>query len=157
MRLSSHFLYLSRVLNMVQMCSRVTILENHTVDVIWDLIRIFFQFSQVINTSWILQSTLRILGFSGGVSGKEPSYQPRRYRRCWLDSWVRKIPWKRMCNPLRYSCLENPMDRGAWQAAVHGVTKSRTRLKWLSTHAQVCYTHKTAFQVILWDDSKIEL
>ena len=31
-------------------------------------------------------------------------------------------------NPLQYSCLENPMDRGAWWAAVHGVTKSRTRL-----------------------------
>ena len=30
--------------------------------------------------------------------------------------------------PLQYSCLENPMDRGAWQAAVHGVAKSRTRL-----------------------------
>ena len=30
--------------------------------------------------------------------------------------------------PLQYSCLENPMDRGAWQAAVHGVTNSRTRL-----------------------------
>ena len=30
--------------------------------------------------------------------------------------------------PLRYSCLENPMDREAWWAAVHGVTKSRTRL-----------------------------
>ena len=30
--------------------------------------------------------------------------------------------------PLQYSCLENPVDGGAWQAAVHGVTKSRTRL-----------------------------
>ena len=30
--------------------------------------------------------------------------------------------------PLQHSCLENPMDRGAWWAAVHGVTKSRTRL-----------------------------
>ena len=28
--------------------------------------------------------------------------------------------------PLQYSCLENPMDGGAWKAAVHGVTKSRT-------------------------------
>ena len=28
--------------------------------------------------------------------------------------------------PLQYSCLENPMDRGAWQATVHGVAKSRT-------------------------------
>ena len=31
-------------------------------------------------------------------------------------------------NPLQYSCLENPMDRGAWQAAVHRVTKSRMLL-----------------------------
>ena len=31
--------------------------------------------------------------------------------------------------PLKYSCLENPMGRGAWQAAVHRVVKSRTQLK----------------------------
>ena len=31
-------------------------------------------------------------------------------------------------SPLQYSCLENPMDRGAWEATVHGVTESRTRL-----------------------------
>ena len=31
-------------------------------------------------------------------------------------------------NPLQYSCLENPMARGAWRAAVHAVTKSQTRL-----------------------------
>ena len=38
-------------------------------------------------------------------------------------------------NPIKYSCLENPMDRGAWQATVHRVTKSLTQLKRLSTHA----------------------
>ena len=32
-------------------------------------------------------------------------------------------------NPLQYSCQENPIVRGAWQAIVHGVSKSRTRLK----------------------------
>ena len=32
-------------------------------------------------------------------------------------------------NPLRYPCLENPMDRGTWWATVHGVTKSWTQLK----------------------------
>ena len=36
-------------------------------------------------------------------------------------------------NPLQYSCLENPMDRGAWRAMVHGVTKSQTWLNCLST------------------------
>ena len=38
-------------------------------------------------------------------------------------------------NPLQYSCLENPVDRGAWWAAVCGVAQSRTRLKLLSMHA----------------------
>ena len=37
-------------------------------------------------------------------------------------------------NPLQYSCLENPMDRGAWQDTIHRVAKSRTRLKPLSMH-----------------------
>ena len=37
-------------------------------------------------------------------------------------------------NPLQYSCLENPMDRGAWQAAVHGVTKSKTQLSGEHSH-----------------------
>ena len=41
-------------------------------------------------------------------------------------------------NPLQYSCLENPMDRGAWLAVVHGVTKNQTRL---NTDTQ---TRKTA-------------
>ena len=36
--------------------------------------------------------------------------------------------WEGNGTPLQYSCLENPMDRGAWWAAVHGVTRSRTRL-----------------------------
>ena len=40
-------------------------------------------------------------------------------------------------NPLQYSCLENPMDRGAWWATVHGVTESQTQLS-VPAHA---YTH----------------
>ena len=36
--------------------------------------------------------------------------------------------------PLQYSCLENPMDGGAWKAAGHGVTKSRTRLRDFTFH-----------------------
>ena len=36
-------------------------------------------------------------------------------------------------NPLQYSCLENPMDRGAWQAMFHGVAKNQTGLKQLNT------------------------
>ena len=36
-------------------------------------------------------------------------------------------------NPLQYSCLENPRDRGAWRVIVHRVAKSQTQLKQLST------------------------
>ena len=36
--------------------------------------------------------------------------------------------------PLQYSCLENPMGGGAWKAAVHGVTKSRTQLSDFTFH-----------------------
>ena len=43
-------------------------------------------------------------------------------------------------NPLQYSCLENPMDRGAWWTTVHGVAKNRTLLKQLSMHA--CHLHR---------------
>ena len=40
-------------------------------------------------------------------------------------------------NPLQYSCLENPMDRGAWQATAHRVAKSRTQLSdFTHTHKQ---------------------
>ena len=47
-----------------------------------------------------------------------------------------RLPGEGNGNPLQDSCLENPMDRGAWRAAVHDVTKSRTRLKYLGqTHA----------------------
>ena len=41
-------------------------------------------------------------------------------------------------NSLQYSCLENPMDRGAWQATGHGVKKSWTQLKRLTIHAYMC-------------------
>ena len=40
-----------------------------------------------------------------------------------------RSPGGRNGNPLQYSCLENPMDRGAWRATVCGVTKSQTLLK----------------------------
>jgi len=46
-----------------------------------------------------------------------------------------RSPWGRNGSPLQYSCLENPMDRGVWWAAVHGVMRSQA---WLSNWA---YTH----------------
>ena len=44
-------------------------------------------------------------------------------------------------NPLQYSCLENPRDRGAWWAAIYGVAQSQTQLKWLSSSSIYKHTH----------------
>ena len=45
------------------------------------------------------------------------------------------------CNRLQCSCLENPKDRGAWQAMVRSVTKGQTGLKWLSIHTHVLFPY----------------
>ena len=67
------------------------------------------------------------------MSGKEPISQCKRHKRQWFSPWFGKIP----CHgkPLQYSCLEHPMHRAARWAMVHGLAKSQTRLKWLSTQA----------------------
>ena len=51
------------------------------------------------------------------------------------------MPWRRAWRPTPASCLENPMDRGAWWATVHGVTESWTRLERLSTSIVFPVTH----------------
>ena len=48
-----------------------------------------------------------------------------------------RFPGGKHLNPLQYSYLENPMDRGAWGDTVHGVAKSWTQLKRLGTHTQL--------------------
>ena len=49
-------------------------------------------------------------------------------------------------NPLQYSCLENPMDRGAWQATVHGVSMSQTQLSDFHFHVQFLLSH-----TVIWE------
>ena len=52
-------------------------------------------------------------------------------------------------NPLQYSCLENPMDGGAWWATVHGVAKSWTGLKWLSSSSSsICLNVKIPLHLL---------
>ena len=65
----------------------------------------------------------------------------RRRKTCGFDLWVRKIPGGGHGNPPQCSCLENPMDRGVWHAAVHGVANSRAWLKQLNTHVHSTVTH----------------
>ena len=74
-------------------------------------------------------------GFPGGTSGKEPACQGRRHKRpTGVISGSGRSPGGGHGNPPQYSCLDNVIYIGPWQATVHGVTKSRTRLKQLSRH-----------------------
>ena len=61
------------------------------------------------------------MGFPGGSDGKEPACSAENTG---LIPGSGRSPGEGNGNPLQYSCLENPMDRGAWQATVHRVAKS---------------------------------
>ena len=77
-----------------------------------------------------------MLGFSGGSVVKELECLCRQLRRCGSIPRLGRFPGEGNGNPLQYSCLENPMARGAWWAAVHSVAKSCTWLSnWARTHA----------------------
>ena len=66
---------------------------------------------------------------------KESACRCRRHRDTGSIPGSGRSPGGGNGNPVQYSCLGNPMDRGAWRAIVHGVPKSWTRL---STYTQLC-------------------
>ena len=78
-------------------------------------------------------------GFPGGSVVKNPLANARGTGNTGSISWLGRMLGEENGNPLRCSCLENPMDRGAWWATVYEVAKSRT---WLgdSKHAQLAST-----------------
>ena len=93
----------------------------------------------VVNMSFsVLFSSLSLyissqMSFPGGASGKEPACKCRRHKRCSVPG-SRRLPWGGHGYPLEYFCLENPMNRGTWQAIPHRVSESQTWLKRLSMH-----------------------
>ena len=64
-----------------------------------------------------------LMGFPGGSDGKESACNAGDLG---LIPGLGRFPGERNGYPFQYSCLENPMDRGAWWVAVHGVAKSWT-------------------------------
>ena len=73
--------------------------------------------------SWEARKTTRLL-----IGGKVIAKKKKKHWNLLLEDSERLEESSREGDgtPLQYSCLENPMDGGAWWAAVHGVTKSRT-------------------------------
>ena len=83
----------------------------------------FLGWEEALDKGWA--PTPVFLGFPGGSDGKasvcnagDPDLIPG----------LGRFPGEGNGNPLQYSCLENPTDKGAWWATVHGVAKSRTQL-----------------------------
>ena len=77
---------------------------------------------------------LFIYGLPWWLSGKESACSAGAAERQGFNPWVRKIPGGGHGNPLQYSCLGNPMDRGTWQATVNWISKGQRWLKQLSMH-----------------------
>ena len=69
------------------------------------------------------QSSIIEEGFSDGASGKESTCNAGDVRDAGLIPELGRSPGEGSGNPLQYSCLGHPMDRGAWWAIVHGVAK----------------------------------
>ena len=67
------------------------------------------------------------MSFPGGNNSKESPEEGDAGDAGFTPGWGRS-PGEENGNQLRYSCLGNPMDRGAWWVTVQGVTKSQTRL-----------------------------
>ena len=76
-------------------------------------------------------STSMVIGLPGGSDGKESACN---VGDSGLIPGSGRSPGEGNGNPLQYSCLENPMDRGARRATVYGVAKSQTRLSDLYNH-----------------------
>ena len=68
-------------------------------------------------------------GFPGGASVKNPPGNAADIRDWGLSHGSGRSPGGGHGNPLQYSCLENPMDRGAWRVTIQMVTKSQVQLK----------------------------
>ena len=77
------------------------------------------------------------MGFPGGSVDKESACNDRDTGEMGSILGLGRCSGGGHGNLLQYSCLENHMDRGAWQAIVHRVTWSLTQLKGLSTHAHM--------------------
>ena len=72
------------------------------------------------------KEVISLLVFPGGTVVKNPPVNPGDVGFPWVRKMAVEVPAVEDINPLQYFCLENPMDRGAWWATVHEVTKSWT-------------------------------
>ena len=85
----------------------------------------------VIATIIFISFVTWLLELPRWLSGEESACRCRRHG---FNPWVRKIPWRGKWQPTPVCLLGNPLDRGAWQATVHGVTKESDMTKQLNNN-----------------------
>ena len=78
--------------------------------------------------TWRIWNSETVKGFSGGSVVKSLPANARDTKDVGQIPESGRSPGEGNGNPLQYSCLGNPKDRGAWQATLHGAAKSQTRL-----------------------------
>ena len=115
------FLEVREIIKQVLLGAWACVLEVHTENV-----------RGSVNAVFILYAPHLWKGFPGGSDGNESACNARD-----LGSipGLGRSPGGGQGNPLQYSCLENPLDRGAWRATVHRVTQSWTRSDLAHTHS----------------------
>ena len=83
-----------------------------------------------------------IKGLPSWLSSKESACQWRKHKICGFNPWIKRSLGVENGNMFQYSWLENSMDRAAWWATVHGVTKSRIQLSdWADAHTKLHKGH----------------
>ena len=112
----------NNIFHLLQLCK----IETTIIELTWK------QNPEIMNSIKILFTQLMTTGFPGGSDGKESTYNAGV-----VDSipGSGRSPRTEHGNPLQYPCLENPMNRGDWRAAVNGGHKKLDTTEWL-THTQ---------------------
>ena len=126
-------------------------LSGHWTSLIWTM--------RLVSLSWVpgvscqipleemgrlLQIIIPFLGFPDGSAGEESTCKAGDIGDACLGPGLGRPSGRGNGNLLQYSCLERPMDRGAWQATVQRVTKSQTRLS-IHTHTDFIPTRPLFF------------
>ena len=99
------------------------------------------------NTLLFVTFFLLLLGFPGGMVVKSPPADAGGARDTGSIPGLEKSLGVGNSNPLQNSCLKNSMDRGNWQATVHGIAKSRTQLR-VHRHTHT-HTHTHTLSIVM--------
>ena len=108
----------------------------------------------LLRVLWFQHLYLGLLGFPGGSAHRESACSVGDLGSV---TGLGRSPGEENDYPLQYSCLENPKDKGAWRATIHGVTKSGTRQSNQHFHFSLQISHPFRVHFCTWLVIKVQL